>query len=146
MRSCTLCLRRKGKHMLLLVKVDIAKAYDWISWKLLETLFRNFGLHDAFICWIMQCVSMTSLQVLFNGTPCCSISPYLFILYSEVLSWILIRVESDRAIKGIKLGKKSLLFTHILFADNLLLFGSAKKKNAKAFLIASKNIDPSWDN
>ncbi|GJR34281.1 RNA-directed DNA polymerase, eukaryota, reverse transcriptase zinc-binding domain protein [Tanacetum coccineum] len=39
------------------LKVDIAKAYDTLSWEFLESILLHFGFHRKMIQWIMTCVS-----------------------------------------------------------------------------------------
>lgn len=49
------------------VKLDMAKAYDRLDWDFTRKCFFNFGFHDKWIIWIMQCISTTSFNVIVTG-------------------------------------------------------------------------------
>ena len=59
--------KRKVKGGFVTLKVDLQKAYDRVSWKFLQTVLTNFGFHEVFVNWIMECVSSVSFSVLING-------------------------------------------------------------------------------
>lgn len=100
-------------------------------------ILEKFGFSFVWINWMKQCISTSSLSILINGSPfgCFQpsrgfrqgdpLSPYLFILCSEVVSKLLIREEHRKRLKGIKLGHHAPTISHLLFADNLLLFARA---------------------
>ncbi|XP_026398930.1 uncharacterized protein LOC113294768 [Papaver somniferum] len=95
---------------------------------------------------IMQCVSTTNLAIMLNGVPCeffkpsrglrqgDPLSPYLFILCMEVLSRTLIDAENKGKIHGIKIEKKAHVVSHLLFADDCIIFCKADKKEAENIL------------
>lgn len=118
------------------LKIDLYKAYDLINWSFLEGILRAFGFPFKLIQWIMQCVTTTSFSVLVNGEfsgffqgrrglrqgdP---ISPYLFTLCLEYLSRSLHRAMLSS--KGFHPKCKHIGLTHVLFADDLLLFGKGE--------------------
>ena len=82
----------------------------------------------------MECVSSVKYALLLNGSPIHTflptrgvrqgdpISPYLFLLCANILSIVLIQVEGQNKIKGIKLGRNGLSFTHLFYADDSLFF------------------------
>jgi hypothetical protein len=59
---------------------------------------------------------------LWQGDP---LSPFLFILSTEVLSRLIHHQESIGLLKGIKIGKHCPPITHLLFVDDLLIFAKA---------------------
>ncbi|KAK8923941.1 hypothetical protein KSP39_PZI019193 [Platanthera zijinensis] len=88
----------------------------------------------------MECISSPRFGLLINGSrskwinaTCgllegCPLSPYLFILCSEFLS-LLIKSNPHPGI-GIKINNKAPKISHLLFADDTLLFGTASTKTA----------------
>jgi hypothetical protein len=58
------------------------------------------------------------------------ISPFLFILGTEVLSRLLFREEVIGNLRGLKISRNSSAIHHLLFADDLLIFGKATPKEA----------------
>ena len=67
---------------------------------------------------------MTLARGLRQGNP---LSPYLFILGSEVLARLTNKAASNRAINGVKLGRTSLAITKLMYADDVILICKAKQ-------------------
>ena len=74
------------------------KAYDWVKWNFLEATLLTTGFLNNLVNTIMLCVRSVSYSVLINSYPSNSfkpkrgirqgdrLSPYLFIIFVEVLS------------------------------------------------------------
>lgn len=54
-----------------------------------------------------------------QGDP---LSPYLFLIFANILSLTLIKAKNNKDIHGVKLGRNGVSFTHLLFANDSLLF------------------------
>lgn len=59
-----------------------------------------------------------------------SLSPFLFILGSEFLSRLLGRAESQGLFHGIKVSRQALFLSHLLFADDIMIFSWANSREA----------------
>ena len=82
----------------------------------------------------MECVSFVEYTLLVNGCMTQSftpskrlrqgdpISPYLFLMCANVLSIALLKVEQNKDLQGIKVGRNGCSFTHLLFSDDSLFF------------------------
>ena len=119
------------------LKMDMEKAFDKMEWKLILTIMQSLGFHSTWLHWIESCISSSSFSILLNGSPFGlfspkkglrqgdPLSPFLFILGSEVLLRLLLKEERLGNIKGMKIASSSPAINHLLFANDLLLFGKA---------------------
>ena len=81
-----------------ILKLDLSKAYDKVSWLYLRLLLTHLGFCINFIRWIMSCLTTVSFAVLINGADTSffhaerglrqgyPLSPLLFLLVAEGLS------------------------------------------------------------
>ncbi|PKU75591.1 putative mitochondrial protein [Dendrobium catenatum] len=88
----------------------------------------------------MECIEEPSYSILINGgytkwikgksgfRQGCPLSPFLFIVCSQLLSNVFLSRGTDL---GIKIAHKSQKISHLHYADNVLLFTDAKKKNLR---------------
>ena len=58
----------KGSKGFMTIKIDLEKAYDWVDWSFLMETLQQVGLESWMIDIIWYCVSISSMQVLWNGT------------------------------------------------------------------------------
>ena len=116
------------------VKTDMSKAYDRIEWDFLREVLTRFGFHSVWVSWIMECVSSVSYTFPINGAPQGGVSPsrglrqgdplspYLFILCTEVLSGLCNQAQESGTLAGIKVARGSPAINHLLFADDTMFF------------------------
>jgi len=135
--------RKRQSKSYMALKTDITKAYDRLEWSFLKTTMEYMGFDDRWIQWIMTCVSSVSFSVLINGSPQGSItpergirqgdpmSPYLFILFAEVLSHMMKQADLKRHLQGIRISDQGPAITHLLFADDSLFFMLVNDKSCK---------------
>ena len=95
---------------------------------------------------ILRSISTVSYQILINGQPSRRFFPerglrqgdplslYLFILCANVLSGLLKRKEKDNNIHGIRVARNASKITHLLFADDSLLFARASVEEAQCII------------
>lgn len=48
----------RGKHGLMMMKLDMEKAYDGMEWCFIAVVLRRFGFPEILVNWIMQCVCL----------------------------------------------------------------------------------------
>lgn len=129
--------RMSGKKVgYMALKLDISKAYDRIEWCFLEVVMIRMGFKE-WIEFIMMCVKTVKYSILLNGSPHQSflpsrglrqgdpLSPYLFILCSEVLGNILDIAKVKGHISGFPFARETLSINHLFFVDDSLLFCKA---------------------
>lgn len=115
------------------LKLDLSKAYDRVSWLYVKMLLIHLGFDIGFIRWIMGCVSSASFAVLINGATSsffkaerglcqgCPLSPLIFLLVVEGLSRFLKEAIKRGDLTGLILAQ-GINLTHLLFVDDILLF------------------------
>ncbi|CAL1397558.1 unnamed protein product [Linum trigynum] len=138
--------KKSGKKGNMLLKIDLAKAYDRIDWHFLENTLKEAHLPNDCISLIMACVTSTSFQVLWNGGATesfkpsrglrqgCPLSPYLFTLCIERLSHCILSEVKNGNWKPMKLSADGPPLSHLFFADDLVLFAEANPKHAEVVM------------
>lgn len=130
--------REKKKRFQAVLKLDMQKAYDRIECDFLKECLTKMGFCGKWVQWIMQCVSTVSFSIRFNGDPTSyfkptrgirqgdPLSPYLFIIVANVLSYMMKEAIAAKSLKGIKLNRNCPTLSHLLFADDSILFLNGK--------------------
>ncbi|PKI46740.1 hypothetical protein CRG98_032880 [Punica granatum] len=123
------------------MKIDRMKAFDKLEWSFIITVLRQFGFHDKFFAWIHQCISISAMSILINGSPHGYFSPkrglrqgdpislYLFIISMEILSHLMYRAKEQGAIRGIQIYIGASKISHLMFANDLLILVRATTTN-----------------
>lgn len=117
---------------MLFLKLDIAKAFDSVSWTYLLDMMRARGFGQKWCDWISMLLSSSSSRVIINGIPGSKIihrgglpqgdplSPFLFLLAIEPLQR-LISLAVEEGIMS-KLRGRIPQLRSSLFADDVALF------------------------
>ena len=116
------------------LKLDLNKAFNRVEWIILQEVMEKMGFSHRWISLIMVCVTTVSYSILVNGEPkgmilpTCGIrqgdplSPFLFLLCTEGLHGLISNAAHIGDIHGFQLCRRSPKLTHLLFADDSLLF------------------------
>jgi hypothetical protein len=99
-------------------------------WRVLAKL----GFHSQWIRWVMACVTTVRYTIRFNGhlldpfSPTRGLrqgdplSPYLFLFVADGLSCLIRKEIEDGALHELHICRHALGISHLLFADDSLLF------------------------
>ncbi|XP_021768922.1 uncharacterized protein LOC110733214 [Chenopodium quinoa] len=119
-----------------MLKNDLRKAYDSVEWGFLEVMLGELGFPNKVITWIMGCITSVSYSVMINGYPSAPfqakkglrqgdpMSPFLFALCMEYLSRCLQNMTKNPDFNFHPRCER-LGITHLMFADDLVLFSRA---------------------
>ncbi|KAK2656062.1 hypothetical protein Ddye_009114 [Dipteronia dyeriana] len=91
------------------IKLDMAKAYDWVEWLFLEGMMQKIRFLKKWVSLIIRCIFSVSYSVNINGEA---------------------QIRGD--ISGFRCSRGGPIITHIFFADDILLFTKANEKNCLA--------------
>ncbi|XP_028121359.1 uncharacterized protein LOC114318621 [Camellia sinensis] len=96
-------------------------------------LLVKFGFGSKWLGWMKSCLSTASISILVNGSPTDEIQPesglrqgdplssFLFNIVAEGLNLLLTRAKGFGLIRGAVVGPSGLEFTHLQFADDIIL-------------------------
>ncbi|WZZ75949.1 hypothetical protein YC2023_087319 [Brassica napus] len=141
------------KRCAMAVKTDMSKAYDRIEWNFLKAVLVRMGFDNRWIAWVMGCVESVSYSFLVNGSPMGSVipsrrirqgdplSPYLFILCTEVLSSMCDKAMQDGSLTGVRVARGSPTVNHLVFADETMFFCKSNTTSVSAFLDIMKTYE-----
>lgn len=127
------------------MKIDISKAFDSVQWAFVLESLAALGFPDRFIHWIKLCITTPSFSVQVNGDLAgyfqssrglrqgCSLSPYLFVMCMNVLSWKINKAATEKKF-NFHPGCKKLSITHLCFADDLMVFVEGTKESVQGAL------------
>ena len=125
---------KEGSYGYMTLKLDMSKSYDWVEWYYLKDIMRKMGFRERLINLVMGCVKIVSYFVLVNGDPYGMIfptkgikqgdplSPFLFLLCTEGLNGLIKKAELQGDIHGYSLCRRGPKLTHLLFANDSLIF------------------------
>ena len=94
---------KKGKRVFMFLNMDTEKAFDKMEWEFILSIMKKLGFYPSWINWIRLCISSSSFSILINGSPFGlfspkkglrqgdPLSPFIFILGTEVLSRLLFK-------------------------------------------------------
>ncbi|XP_015084239.1 uncharacterized protein LOC107027648 [Solanum pennellii] len=136
-----------------IIKLDMAKAYDRVSWSYICLVLRKMGFDEVFIDMIWRIMDNNWYSIIVNGKrygffrstrglkqgdP---LSPALFILGAEVLSRSLNRLHNHPDYQGFIMEKRGPQVNHLSFADDIILFTSGRCKTLKLLMNTLKEYE-----
>lgn len=133
---------KKGKTGACAIKLDMTKAYDRVEWSYLNDVMIALGFSGRWCSLVMKRVTLVSFAVRVNGVLFPSfrptrgirqgdpISPYLFLLCAEGLTCMLKAIGAQFIAKGVRVSRQAPWISHLLFADDCLIFTQATKRGA----------------
>jgi len=120
------------KQPRILLKLDINKAFDSVSWPFLLEVMKQLGFGPVWCDIISGLLATSSTQVLLNGSPGEKIhhqrglrqgdplSPMLFILVMDVLCHLVKKAADEQLLQP--LARRALQHRISLYADDVVLF------------------------
>ena len=135
-----------GRDKRMAIKTDMSKVYDRLEWEFISAVMKKMGFSETWIEWIMciigeiPCLIQWSTkrkhnpqQGLRQGDP---LSPFIFILCTEVLVSLLNHAENQGKITGMRVSRASPPVSHLLFADDSLVFCKAEPRECDEIMKA----------
>lgn len=127
------------------MKIDLEIAYDRISWSFVKQVLIVAGFDDFFINLIINFTSSALYNVLQNGNQTeyffskrlrqgDPISPLLFVLCMDRLSHLICDEVQRGCWKPVYTSKEGPHISHLMCANDLLLFGVASVSQAECML------------
>ncbi|XP_060188598.1 uncharacterized protein LOC132617573 [Lycium barbarum] len=139
-------MRSKSNDCNVVIKLDMSKAYDKLSWNFLTSILRKMGFDDFFINMVYRLISNNWYSVIINGIrfgffkssrglkqgdP---LSPALFIIAAETLTRALNYLHHNERFASFSMHKKGPQINHLSYADDLVLFTSADRISIKLIM------------
>ena len=135
--------KKKGGKHLIVIKIDLEKAYDRLNWAFIRDTLIEMGLPTLMVETIMLCILTCSMRILWNGEPTndfhpsrgiCQgdpLSPYIFVACMERLSQLIDKQVQMGQWTAIKVCKGGPIISNLLFTDDLVLFAGASYGQAR---------------
>lgn len=148
-------LNRKIRARNVMLKLDIAKAYDQVNWSFLLQVLQRLGFSESWRNIIFNAISSPSFSVMLNGCtksffkasrglrqgdPLSNFLFFIFILTKEILScmlsheFILGRVKPFHPVGGS-------VITHLLYADDILIFANGGKSSIRNLMVILRRYE-----
>lgn len=131
--------KMKGKRGYFAIKVDLSKAYDKLGWEFIGKVLSVIKLPERLVNVIMHAITSVETNVKWNGARTDyfhpqrgirqgdPISPYLFVLCMDKLSHLILNAVNNGEWHTLRAGGNGPMVSHLMFADDLLLFGEASE-------------------
>ena len=130
----------------MLLKLDLSKAFDKLSWDYMREMLLAFGFDKLWVDWILNLTSLAFFSILINGFPSHPffpsrgirqgdpISPFLFIIMVEGLSHSIHVAIASNLLIGLPPHGISPPVSHSQFVDDTLMMGTPTAREAHSLL------------
>ncbi|KAK6803132.1 hypothetical protein RDI58_000916 [Solanum bulbocastanum] len=128
------------------IKLDMTKAYDRVSWPYTCLVLRRMGFDEFFIDMVWRIMANNWYSIIINGKrhgffqstrglkqgdP---LSPALFILGAEMLSRSLNRLQQNPLYHNFHMESRGPQINHLSFADDIIIFTSGRRQSLKLIM------------
>jgi len=125
----------------MLLKLDLSKAFDSLSWVYIQKILLAFGFAHTWVRWIYNLLSSAFFFVLINGIPSATfrpsrvirqgdpLSPFLFVIMAEGLGRSITAARLENRLRGLSFNN-SPAHSHQQFVDDNMLFGHPSVQEA----------------
>lgn len=86
---------KQYKKAVMLLKTDLSKAFDSLSWKYIKKMLLTFGFSPPWVRWVMSLITSTFFSILVNGIPSTPFHPSRGIRQGDPLSPFLFVIMGD---------------------------------------------------
>ncbi|VFQ84578.1 unnamed protein product [Cuscuta campestris] len=139
----------------IIIKLDMAKAFDKLKWSYLIDILQRFGFCPQFLTMIKCLLHASKYSIFLNGKPCGffgqtrgikqgdPLSPLLFIIANEGFSRNINYLFQTGSLGRFNCGRNSIPVTHLAYADDLVIFTNAHTRsvsNLKKFLTKYQQV------
>ena len=124
----------------MVLKIDLSKAYDRVSWTFLRIILSKMGFSVPFISWIMSSLSSVYFAILINGAASsvfkygrglrqgCPLDLLLFLIVVEGLGRALLSAKAYGEFHGISFGN-DITLSHVLFVDDIVMISNGYEQS-----------------
>lgn len=126
----------------MLLKLDVAKAFDTVQWPFLLDVMQAMGFGQNWRRWIATLLSSATSSILLNGQPGPtiahrrgvrqgdSLSPLLFIIAMEILSRLFDVARQQGVLRSMR--ADGIRFQCSIYVDDVILFAHPSISEARA--------------
>ena len=123
-----------------MIKLDLSKAYDRVSWTYVRVILSKLGFVGSFISWVMSSLSSVSFSLLINGVAStffkagrglrqgCPLAPLLFLVVVEGLGRAILFAKDYGTYHGLSFGN-DIVLTHVLFVDDIVMVNDGSEQS-----------------
>ena len=123
-----------------MLKIDLSKSYDRVSWTYLRVILSKMGFARNFITWVMSSLSYVSFSLLINGDATTffkygrglrqgfPLAPLLFLIVVEGLGRALLFAKDRGSYHGLSFSN-NIELTHVLFVNDVVMVNDGSEQS-----------------